>query len=162
MFMALTLASTVPVAFAQTDDHSAHQPPPATELEASPPVAHQHGTTKADAVQENMKKIEELMQQIQQAAEPARKRELLHQHLQAMQKQIGMVLGQREPMKMSMKDAGRTDAAGADGAGKEGGMMKGGGGMVMHKKIEQRIDMAERMLQQMIEREAVEAELSEQ
>ena len=39
-------------------------------------------------------------------------------------------------------------------------MMKGGGMMMMHKKIEQRIDMVERMLQQTIEREAVEAELS--
>jgi hypothetical protein len=42
---------------------------------------------------------------------------------------------------------------------KEGGMMKGGGMMMMHKKVEQRLGMLERLLQQMVERESVEAEL---
>jgi hypothetical protein len=37
-------------------------------------------------------------------------------------------------------------------------MMKGGG-MMMHKKMEQRLGMLERLLQQMVERESVEAEL---
>jgi hypothetical protein len=41
---------------------------------------------------------------------------------------------------------------------KDGGMMKGG--MMMHKKVDQRLELVERLLQQMIEREAVEAELA--
>ena len=40
-----------------------------------------------------------------------------------------------------------------------GGMMKSGGMMKMHKKMEQRIDMLERLLQQTLEREAVEETL---
>jgi hypothetical protein len=40
-----------------------------------------------------------------------------------------------------------------------GGMMKGGGMMKMHKKMEQRIEMLERLLQQTLEREAIEESL---
>ena len=36
-----------------------------------------------------------------------------------------------------------------------------GGGMMMHKKVEQRLDMLERLMQQMIEREAAEASLEQ-
>ena len=39
------------------------------------------------------------------------------------------------------------------------GMM--GGGMMMHKKMDQRVDMLERMLQQMIEREAAQASVEQ-
>ena len=39
------------------------------------------------------------------------------------------------------------------------GMMKPGGMMKMHEKVEQRIDMLERLLQQTLEREAVEDSL---
>jgi hypothetical protein len=38
-------------------------------------------------------------------------------------------------------------------------MMKGGGMMEKHKKVEQRLDMLERLLQQSLEREAVEEAL---
>lgn len=161
VLVALALVCGAPLAFAQDDeqDHSAHHPAKSTEPEAAPPAGHEHGATKASAVQENMINIESLMQQIQQTRDPARKRELLGQHLQALQQQMRLVVGQRAAMKMSMKESAKSDSDMPGGMMKDGGgMMKGG--MMMHKKVEQRLDMIERLLQQMIEREAVEAELA--
>ncbi len=160
VLIALALISSAPVAFAQDDeqDHSAHHPAAGSEPEAAPPAGHDHGTGKASALQENMIKIESLMQQIQ-TSDPARKRELLGQHLQALQQQMRLVVGQRATMKMSMKEGAKTDSDTPDGMMKDGGMMKGGG-MKMHQKVEQRLDMIERLLQQVIEREVVEAELA--
>jgi hypothetical protein len=159
MLIALALITGAPVAFAQDDeqDHSAHHPAKSSESEAAPPGGHDHGTAKVSAVQENMINIELLMQQIQQTSDPARKRELLGQHLQALQQEMRLVVGQRAAMKMSMKEGAKTDSD-MGGMMKDGGMMKGG--MMMHKKVEQRLELVERLLQQMIEREAVEAELA--
>jgi hypothetical protein len=161
LLIALALISGAPVAFAQDDepDHSAHHPAKSSEQEAAPQPGHEHGTAKASAVQENMTNIESLMQQMQQTSDPARKRELLAQHLQALQQEMRLVVGQRTAMKMSMKESAKSDSDMPGGMMKDGGgMMKGG--MMMHKKVEQRIDLVERLLQQMIEREAVEAELA--
>jgi hypothetical protein len=71
-------------------------------------------------------------------------------------------------MKMSMmqggqkddKDGGRpkeSDEGKKGGMGKEGGMMMRGGMMSMHKQVEQRLDLLERLLEQIIEHESVEA-----
>jgi hypothetical protein len=156
VLIALAMISGVPVAFAQDDeqDHSIHHPAKGSEPgEAAPPVGHEHSSAKASALQENMITIESLMQQIRQTKDPASKRELLGQHLQALQQQMRLVVGQGAAMKMSMKESAKTDSDMLDG------MMKGRG-MMMHQEVEQRLDMIGRLLQQMIEREAVEAELA--
>jgi hypothetical protein len=95
--------------------------------------------------------IEGLMQQIQQADDPAQRRELLSLHLQALREEMRLIRASRAGMKMSMQEDGKKDAGSMM---KEGGMM--GGGMMMHKEVEQRLDMLERLMQQMIEREAAE------
>jgi hypothetical protein len=155
VLVALTLICGAPLAFAQDDeqDHSAHHPGKGSETETAPPAGHEHGAGKASALQDNMMNIESLMRQIQQISDPARKRELLGQHLQALQQQMRLVVGQPAAMKMSMKESAKTDSD------MPGGMMKGGG-MMMHQKVEQRLDMLGRLLQQLIEREAAEAELA--
>jgi hypothetical protein len=161
VLIALALISGAPVAFAQDDeqDHSAHHPAKGSQPEAAALAGHEDGTGKASALQENMINIESLMQQIRQTSDPARKRELLGQHLEALQQEMRLVVGQRATMKMSMKASGKADSDMPGGMMKEGGgMMKGG--MMMHKKVEQRLDVIERLLQQVIEREAVEAELA--
>ena len=167
LIVALTLGSMAPVAFAQAqdEDHSAHHPAPSTQPQATPPAEHDHGAAAASPLQDNMRNIEALMQQIRETSDPARKKELLGQHLQALQKQMQLIVGQRSAGKMSMKEGGKVDAGMSEDAGKdggmmkEGGMMKGGGMMMMHKKMEQRLGMLERILQQMVERESVEADL---
>jgi hypothetical protein len=94
-----------------------------------------------------MKRIEGLMKQIQESTDPGRKRALLGEHLQALLAQMKLVRGQNEGSKAAMKPTEKKD----------GDMM--GGMMKMHKKMEQRIDMLERLLQQTLEREAVEESL---
>ena len=147
---------STPLAFAQDpqEDHSAHHPPAAAAPDANAPAAQDHGDAKANPLQEKMKQVESLMQQIQQASDPAQKRELMSQHLAALREQMRLIRGQRSDMKMSMKEDGKKDTMGGM---KEGGMMKGGGMMMMmHKKVEQRLEMLERLMEQIIEREAAE------
>jgi len=94
LIFALTLTCGVPVAFAQTqdEDHSAHHPASSTQPQATPPSEHDHGAAAASPLQDNMRNIEALMQQIRETSDPARKKELLGQHLQAL---VG--IGQRVP-----------------------------------------------------------------
>jgi len=156
LLLALVLVCAAPIALAQVteeEDHSAHHPAPGAPTEAATPVDHDHGATKPDPAQENMKRIEGLMKQIQESADPDRKRALLGEHLQALLAQMKLVRGQNEGTKTAMKPTEKKDGE------MMGGMMKGGGMMKMHKKMEQRIDMLERLLQQTLEREAVEESL---
>ena len=154
--MLFGLICTAPMAWAQSEaqDHSAHHPAPSAEPPATS-SGHDHGAGNGNAVQQNMRKIEALMQQIQQTNDPAQRHELLAQHLQAMREQMRLIRSQRSDMKLTMKEGGTP----------EGGMMQGGGmmsgGMMMHKQMEQRMEILERMLQQMLEREASEASVEQ-
>jgi hypothetical protein len=162
-----------PAALAQQEeDHSAHHPAagdeaPAKGSDEAPAQGdeqaaggHDHGAAaKPSPAGENMAKVEGLMQQIGQTADPAQKRELLRAHLQALREQMKLVRSENAGAKMAMMGGGKKDGGGGMmGGDKKGGMM-GGGMMGMHKKVEQRLEMLERVLQQLIERENVEAEL---
>jgi hypothetical protein len=153
--MALAVALGVCPAFAQDqqqEDHSAHHPPPAPAApDAAKPAEHEHGEGKANPLQDKMKQVEALMQQVQQASDPAQKRELLSQHLTALNELAQLIRAQRGDVKMSMKESGKKDMM--------GGMMKEGGMMSMHKKVEQRLDLLERMMEQVIDREVAEESL---
>jgi hypothetical protein len=159
------LALGAPAAFAQEEqDHSAHHPPAAdqapdkaAEAASSAPAGHDHGAAKPSPARENMAKVEALMQQIAQSADPAEKRTLLRAHLQALREQMKLVRSDSGTTKMAMKGGGKKDA----GMMGEGGMM-GGGMMGKHKKVEQRLEMLERVLQQLIEHVGIEADLEEQ
>jgi len=94
------------------------------------------------------------MQQIQQTTDAAQKRELPGQHLEAMREQARLIRSHHSDMKLSMKEGSKPEGGMMSGMMQEGGMM--GGGMMMHKQMEQRMEILERMLQQMLEREAVE------
>jgi len=157
LLLTLGLICATPVALAQAteeEDHSAHHPPAGDPAEAAAPAEHDHGAGKSDPLQENMQRVEGLMKQIQETADPDRKRALLGEHLQALVGQIKLVRNQAGGMKAAMKKPSEKK----DGD-MMGGMMKSGGMMKMHKKMEQRIDMLERLLQQTLEREAVEESL---
>ena len=90
---------------------------------------------------------------------PVQERELLARHLDALREQMRLVRNQHSDMKMSMKEGSTKDDAMMGGMMKEGGTM--GSPMMMHKKMEQRMEMLERLLQQMIEREAVQVSLEQ-
>jgi len=150
MLLTLCLMCAAPAAFAQVtdeEDHSAHHPAAGAPAESAAVAEHDHSAGKPDPAQDNMKRIEGLMKQIQDSADPDRKRALLGEHLQALLAQMKLMRGQAEGAKTAMEPTEKKD----------GEMM--GGMMKMHKKMEQRIDMLERLLQQTLEREAVEESL---
>lgn len=158
LIMLAALALAAPAVLAQEEeDHSAHHPAAADQASdnaaegpSSAPAGHDHGAAKSSPVRENMSKVEGLMQQIGQTTDPAQKRALLRAHLQALREQMKLVRSESGGMKMAMKGGGK----------KSGGMMGEGGGMMgMHKKVEQRLEMLERVLQQLIEHEGIEADL---
>ncbi len=140
----------------EEQDRSAHHPAQSAKPGAAT-LSHDHGAGKASPVEENMKKIEALMQQVQQTTDPAQKRELLSQHLEAMREQMRPIRSQHPDIKMRMKEGSKREGGMMRGMMKEGGKM--GGGMMMHKKVEQRLEILERMLQQMIEHEAAEVSI---
>jgi hypothetical protein len=161
------LASPIALAQQNTDEHAAHHPP---EQTAAPAPQPEHGDSQGGKLQQDMKKMQDLMARILTTEDPKLRNELLQQHLQAMRDQIKMmrkVAAMKMDMKGMMGGDGKGDAVGADGKadkkdgmmeGKKGGMM-GGGMMMMHKRMEQRFDMVEQLLEQMVEHEAAEAQL---
>ena len=156
LIIALGLALFMPAAFAQDDeeDHSGHHPGETNQVEKSQPPGNEDAAARAGPLQKSMTDLEGLMQQIQETGDPAQKRLLLNEHLQALRDQMRLIRSQHTAMRMSMGDDTRKSDAMKEGMKQKGGMM--GGMMMMHKKVEQRLDMLERMLQQVIEREAVE------
>jgi hypothetical protein len=143
------------VAAAEEEDHSAHHPPPAASPETAPAGEHDHGKAEADPLQQGMQRVEDLMRRIRDTDDVDQKKTLLAEHLQAMRDQMQLVRTASRTAKTAMKATDKKE-------GSMGGMMKGGGMMEKHKKVEQRLDMLERLLQQSLEREAVEESLEEQ
>jgi hypothetical protein len=170
MILALAVLGVMVGARAQTEDpdHAAHH------ADAQPPVA---APSAPDApppgsMQAGMKRIQDLMSQIQQTADSVQRRELMSRHLTALRDQIrAMRAAASRKMAMMREDkvpadrareeddphAGhRQDEAPGKAEGQKKPMMMGGGMMKMHKRVEQRLDAIEQILEQMIEREVVE------
>ena len=172
---------------ADEEDHAAHHSAAAATAEPAAPAAHDHGAGKPDALQASMRRVEALMQQILEATDPEQQKVLLGQHLQALvalvaqvrmvglesckapgepgaEKVDGAANGDMQgemkaEMKAKMKAEMKAKMKGDAKGDMKCGMMKPGGMMKMHEKVEQRIDMLERLLQQTLEREAVEDSL---
>lgn len=172
----LCFAVASPLAVAQTkDEHSAHHPQgqaaPAAGAEAPPPSAAADVQPGPSAVDQGMKRLQDLMTQIEQSSDPAERESLLHEHMLVMLEQIKLVRSQTGGMNMAMMMMG----GGKDSAGGQMGMMGGdkkksgtksgkkdkGGGMMgegmmgagmmgMHKMMEQRLGVAEALLEQSI------------
>jgi periplasmic protein CpxP/Spy len=153
LVIALGAMLASPIGFAQqdADEHAAHHPQDQTVTPASQP---EHDQSPGDGkLQQNMKKMQDLMAQILKTEDPKLRSELLQQHLQAMRDQIKM-MRKMTGMKMDTKGDAIDGRAKSE---KKDGMM--GGSMMMHKKMEQRLEMLEQMLEQMVEHEAAEQSL---
>jgi hypothetical protein len=146
--------------FAQNDDeHAAHHPE--GNAQGAAPGAKPDGSLTQLA--KNMQKIRDLMAQIHATDDPAKRDELMTEHLKAMREQMKAVLAMAPAGRKSGEPADDHAGHGAQDGKKEpkgeGMMGKGmmGGGMMMqkHKQMEGRVRMLELMLEQMIEREAV-------
>ena len=161
----LVLAFSSPLAWSaeEDEDHSSHHP----EGQENISGAERQGEGSVHA---RMKHIEMLMEQIRSSSDATRRGRLLAEHLNAMRDQMKALRKLSAGMKMVMKkgeprrdtdedeeDEHAAHKSGDDGKGggmKKKMMMEGGGMMGMHKKMEQRVEMLERMLQQLIEHEA--------
>lgn len=146
----------LPTAVAQ-DEHAGHHP----QATAVGQERAADGSADLDA---GMKRVEALMMEIRSTGDAAQRSRLLDEHLAALRDQIKLVRSQPR-MKMGMMNradapaaAGDDPHAGHGGGSADGqgsGMMGGRGGMMgMHKKMEGRVDMLERLIEQLIEREA--------
>jgi hypothetical protein len=159
VLLALCLASPLTYAQDEEDEHSGHHPEAASEAAPSG----ERAVTGMEQMQRNMKRIQGLMKQIRSTDDPAVRDDLLQQHLQAMREQIAAMRAMAAHKGMGMMGRG-GGVAGAQGEGaqaerkpKEG--MGGGGMMHMHKQMENRAGMLEMLIEQMLEREAVQADL---
>lgn len=180
--IALAALGCIGAAQAQTadEDHSAHHPGAATPDASQRPAPAQTTMPEGGAMRAGMKRIQDLMNRIQQTTDPDQRRELMNQHLLALRDQVRAMraaasrktpmMGEDKPRgdqaapedahAAHRQDDGRSDVQGkGDMKRKEmmdGGMM-GGGMMRMHQRMEQRLDTIEQMLEQLIEREVVES-----
>jgi hypothetical protein len=150
-----------PTASAQ-DEHAEHHP------QAEVPAGQDQELRGAASLEAGMKRLEALMAEIRSSQSAAQRSRLLAEHLAALQNQMQLIRSQRGAKMAMMKGGDKQAAAGDDphaghgGSGddvgdtkKGGGMMGGKGGMMgMHKKMEGRVDMLERLIEQLIEREA--------
>ena len=150
--LGLALSSPLAVAQDQKDDHTSHHPAPTTDSGASQTRSNDQAARKDLPAQEGMKKVEELMRQIQKSDDPVEKRQLLADHLQGLRAQIRLMRNEHAPMEMSMKEDGKKEAGMKEEMMKKKGMMHGM--MDMHKNVTQRLDLLERMIEQLVEREA--------
>ncbi len=157
-----------------------HAAPPAQDAPAASgeKSAHAHGGTKLDAMQKNMKRLQAVMAQLRQATDPGVRKQLLEEHMRGMLQQIRLMRAAAAAPNMAMMESGSTAAESAKapgeagqhqhaaepsapgdqgGAGKTGGgKMMGGGMMKMHEQVQQRLDMIEQLLEQMLEHGAAE------
>jgi hypothetical protein len=155
---------------AADEDHSAHHAAPQS---AEAPVAGASG----GSVQNSMKRVRDLMAQIQRTEDPEQRRTLLREHLNALREQVRALRAASAHPKMAMMSqdrpqgeqspasgdsspaaSDRNTAPGVADASKKG-MMGGGMMMKMHRRMEQRLDTIEQLLEQLIEREVAQSEL---
>jgi hypothetical protein len=175
----LCFAVASPLAMAQSkDEHSTHHPqaPAAAGAKAPPQGAPADAQPGPSPVDQGMKRLRDLMTQIEQSSDPAQREMLLHEHMIAMLEQIKLLRSQTEGMNMAMMMMGGTDGGGRQmgmmgGDKKKGGSKSGkkdksggtmcsemmgdgtmGAGMMgMHTMMEKRLSMVEQLLEQSIE-----------
>ena len=176
IFLACLLAAPVAQA-ADEEDHAAHHPG-ADQSQAVPAPDDKAAAMKMEKMQEKMKKMQDLMSKIHSTSDPKERERLMKEHMESMREGMksmhammdkgGMgMMGKKKPGDdaSAEKDAhqpGDNAPAGTPAGGGQGGeMMMGGdmmkGGMMkMHTKMQDRMDAMQRMMEQLIEHEAME------
>ena len=181
--LVVTLNGTAAIAQQSADEHASHHPDQQAQQGKTEPQTPE----PLSGLVQGMKKIQALMARIHATADPAERDALMNEHLRAMREETEGLLASSKGMGMGMMSKDRGAGAGegdgkmgmmsddkmapkdeaaekqpqsAGAAGQKSGMMGGemGKGMMrMHKAMETRINILTMLLQQMLEREAVEA-----
>ena len=160
LLMCFAMVSSL--ALAQTEDeHASHHPQggPAPGAQAPAPRGQPASPPDAKSVQRAMTRLQDLMSRLEGSSDSAERASLLHEHMLAMLEQIKLTRSQASGMKMAMMnemhaaapDNGKEPPAMSqqESTDKPGGM-KGRAMMSMHKTMEQRVDMLEQLLEQVI------------
>jgi hypothetical protein len=151
--LSLATALSLPFAAMAQDDHAAHHPDDKA-------AAKEDAGSGMMMMDRQMQKMRDLMEKMHKASDPAERQRLLEEHMQAMHEGMETMRGMRGEMGMMGK---RKDAA-KDGEGRAQDDSADGGHMMMgmlkrHKMMQQRMDMMESMMEQMLEHEAMERKL---
>ncbi len=147
----------VPVAQAQgEEDHTAHHPD-ADQSQAAPGQDDKAAATKMGEMQDRMKKMQELMSKIHSTSDPKERDKLMREHMESMRE--GMKSMRAMMDKGGMMGKKKDASSGSPAGGDQGGEMMMGGMMKMHKSMQGRMDAMQKMMEQVIEHEAVEHEM---
>jgi periplasmic protein CpxP/Spy len=172
VFMACLLA--VPVAQAADDeDHAAHHPG-ADQSQAAPAQDDKAVGMKMEEMQDRLKKMQDLMSKIHSTSDPQERAKLMKEHMAAMLEAMRSMHAMMGKGGMMAKKKGRDDAgaekdshqhgdgaaSGSPSSDQGGEMMMGGMMMKMHKKMQERMDAMQKMMEQIVEHEAVEEEMT--
>ena len=159
--LSILLASllAVPVVHsADEEDHTAHHPG-ADQSQAAPTPDDKSAGMKMDKMQEKMKKMQEQMEKIHSAKDPQERQKLMQEHMQSMQEgmkmmgRMGAGMKGDDMMDKARKDQPESMTDSGDGMGMCMMMMK------KHKSVEARLDMMQKMMEQMMEHEGAEQEM---
>jgi len=153
----LTAMLALPVAQAADEEgHAAHHPA-AEEAQTAAMPDNMAGGKKMEKMQEQMKTMRAQMEKIHAAANPQERRKLMEEHMQSMRdgmKTMGEMSGAKG--KMGMMDKKKEGEPMMKEGGKEKEGMQMGMMMKRHKMMENRLDMMEMMMEQMMEHENAE------
>ena len=100
-------------------------------------------------MQDNMKKMQTQMEKIRATSDPKERQKLMQEHMQSMQDNMKMMHGMGGPMMMGADQASGMKMADKKGNLTQGDMMK------RHTLMEQRMDMMQMMMEQMMQRDQV-------
>jgi hypothetical protein len=156
---AAAIALTVPLAFAMDEKETLHRDRNESLIVAqqtSPDVPDPSGKDMEEQMQkmqEHMKEMQAQMEKIRQTTDPKERQRLMQEHMQGMGEQMQMMQGMGGCMMMRGMMGGRQQSTATPG--KKGGMdcpmMKGGDPGRGQEMMEQRMDMMQMMMEQMLQ-----------
>ena len=143
----------MPVAQAADEqDHAAHHPG-ADQSQAAPAQDDKAAGMKMEKMQEKMTKMQEQMSKIQLTSDPIERRKLMEAHMQSMREIMKMMRGMSGGMMGKKKKGEPVTEDGEAMGGMQTGMM------AHHKMMEDRMDMMQMMMEQMMEHETTEQKM---
>src|SRR3989338_2433009 len=139
-------------------DDDAHHPEQGGTPASAPDKAMSSSVADAQMAkaQERMKQAQALMARLRESKDPAERKRLMQEHMQAMRDTMGMMRGMRMGMMgggQGMGMMGGGQGMGMMGGGQGKGPAKTGGMMPMHQMMEDRMEMMQMMMEQMFERQ---------
>jgi hypothetical protein len=133
----------------EKDEHAGHHPAGAQGEAAEPDTEAANGND--NKMTQQIKRMQDIIQRVQSTGDPQLRKELLGEHLEAMQETMKLL---QRPQPEGKGKGGDPAMKGPDG---DGGMKMGM--MKKHARVEMRLNALEAMMKQMLEREKAESKI---